>query len=406
MGLRRIIFIVIGLLLISTGLGLFYKQKINTLTLVWPIEKPQIVDVRDNNSIRFYPGVYDTLFRYNEVMELETRLAESWTQTFGADKTTWTFKPVKDVTFSDGSIVETSDIIASLDFVPGIKCSPDNFNIVCVTSLSSEVFTRNISTTPIVKSVNGKYIGTGDYILSGESDDSIMIQKSSGKGTFRNLFRPEFVIVKFVSFKETFKNVMDAKEPDIIFDALNIEDNYLGYSRVSVPSLEMFFILPKAASDKSVFGRNQVRGYLKSSITNAIKTKDNEDNLNITNRFFPSFLVSNVKTIDDIQAGETKLPSNIILKNLTGLDTLALYLKSVLKGISDVKVYSLGKTDLITDLNNKFTGDELLLLGWNFETASVFSFIKDIIVPVCETWPNPIESENCLKSARDIVEYR
>src|SRR3989338_8577009 len=115
MGLRRIIFIVICLLLISTGLGLFYKQKINTLTLVWPIEKPQIIDIRDNNSIRFYPGVYDTLFRYNEVMELETRLAESWTQTFGADKTTWTFKLVKDVTFSDGSIVETSDIIASLD---------------------------------------------------------------------------------------------------------------------------------------------------------------------------------------------------------------------------------------------------------------------------------------------------
>ncbi|MCM3763207.1 glutathione ABC transporter substrate-binding protein [Alkalihalobacillus oceani] len=79
----------------------------------------------DTPSSNVYYNIYESLVKYNENMELEPGLAESWD---AIDETTWEFKLREGVTFHDGSEFNADVVKANIDRVldPAIA-SPRSF---------------------------------------------------------------------------------------------------------------------------------------------------------------------------------------------------------------------------------------------------------------------------------------
>lgn len=395
--------LILGISLIVLGILYYYKTISNKFIIVWPISKPSIIDVRVDNNIRYYPGVYETLFSYDEFMQLEPGLAFSWKKETIDDISKWIFNIKSSQYFSDGSLLIDDDIVSSLSNIKNTKCLSIDLVLECSTSLDNTVFTRAITTTPIVHiDVLGGILGTGDYYIQSEDDKTILLHKNeSYSGTFLS---PEIVSVNFIPFPSEIENFINDNEVSIVYEALNLNFQNKKYEKVTFNSLENFFMVPKFAMTNSLYLKSNNLTNLRNKFIELIKTRNVADSLKLNYRIFPSYLLNN-QVVEKVIPKDINILDNIVIKSIVGLEQIALFFKSNLPDQS-VFILSMTKNEAEKELSQKVYNDELLLLAWNFETADVFAYLDGIVLPICKTYPVATLSKECTNMVSEVLENR
>ncbi len=396
--IRKYSFLIVGLILILIGIY-FIFPKTKTLTIVWPIEKPDFSYIYTENISRFIPGVYDSLFDYDNNLELSPNIANSWGKIESIEGiTTWRFYINTNKKFTDKTKISLDDIIKSINTIKDISCEKSVLEnaIDCTTSFSDDTFLRKITLTPITKDGLGKGEGTGEYKIIENTENFVKLQKKT-----KSLKVP-YVKIIFTPFVYEIEEMLGQKNVDIVMNATDLDFPKNNYKKTDIPSLETFFLVPKIKSSESTLASEKTRNYLKEIFQEKISASKLNNKLMVSSQFFASNIVPKIE-IDKEASNDTKIPDLLTIKTLPGLESIVTYLKSTTSSKINISAFFIKEEDIDKILNEEPKENELILLGWFFENASVTNFLNKIILPVCSNWPNGNEQEVCLSYLHKIL---
>jgi len=222
---------------------------------------PANYDVRNR---KFLGNIYEGLTRFDKNLALEPCLAISWGQ---IDQFTWEFKLRDEVYFHDGTIFDSADVLASINYAMDDENSQmmsvlssienveatDDLTVLITTNKIDPILPNRlayINVFPSDEDVQDAPIGTGPYSaisynVSSDSGDSELVLRYF---SYYWGFKPSYESVKIVSISDSEKreeallngeiDVLANVAPESVADL-----ETAGISVVTQPSLEVNFFL-------------------------------------------------------------------------------------------------------------------------------------------------------------------